>query len=200
MARRSRSSGSSGASPSAADRRVNASRQADDREGLATQVECVSDRAGRIASGSPSHLETATAFSPHTTWPRRICRASADHAGAGPAGSSQETSQKSFVANARRSSLLVDGSGAATVRDQRTQSKGLPWDPAGIQAGRPDDLAVSGGSPVSSRTQTSTTRFAAAGRPAQVLKSREGVGRVATDTPSGRPRRLRLQALPLAPP
>ena len=53
---------------------------------------------------------------------------------------------------------------------------------------------------VSSRTRTSTTRCAAAGRRARVLGSRGGVDRAATGTPSGRPPRSRLQALLLAPP
>src|SRR5450759_3359500 len=53
---------------------------------------------------------------------------------------------------------------------------------------------------VSRRTQTSTTRCAAAGRRAQVLGSRGGVGRAATGTPSGQPPRARLQPLPHARP
>jgi hypothetical protein len=57
-----------------------------------------------------------------------------------------------------------------------------------------------GASRVSSRTQTSTTRCAAAGRRGRVLGSRGGVGRAATGTPSGQPPRARLQALPHARP
>src|ERR1035437_2126102 len=53
---------------------------------------------------------------------------------------------------------------------------------------------------LSSRTQTSTTRCAAAGRRAQVLGSRGGVGRAATGTPSGQPPRAHLQPLPHARP
>ena len=67
--------------------------------------------------------------------------------------------------------------------------------PAAIRA----DLTVwrpPGASRVSSRTQTSTTRCAAAGRRGQVLGSRRGDGRVASGTPSGRPPRARLATLP----
>jgi hypothetical protein len=75
----------------------------------------------------------------------------------------------------------------------------LPLRPAASRA----DLTVwrpAGASRVSSRTQTSTTRCAAAGRRAQVLGSCGGVGRAATGTPNGRPPRGRLQSLPPARP
>jgi len=57
-----------------------------------------------------------------------------------------------------------------------------------------------GASRVSSRTQTSTTRCAAAGRRGQVLGSRGVSGRAATGTPSGRPPRARVGPRPHARP
>ena len=69
----------------------------------------------------------------------------------------------------------------------------------GFESRLPDHHGRSG-QPLSSRTRTSTTRCAAAGRRARVLGSRGGVGRAATGTPGGRLPRPRLQALPPAPP
>src|SRR6202022_4025845 len=77
--------------------------------------------------------------------------------------------------------VRADGARRADVAGGRVRR--LPPRPAArgdLMVWRPP-----GASRVSSRTQTSTTRCAAAGRRAQVLGSRGGVGRAATGTPGG---------------